>query len=394
MIYAIFGIPTVGVVALLIGLLWKKQFMLFGIVLILSLVSLCLAILSILYGNEIFYEGIALDRSIGYFGALGLPSILFYWEWKKYNDEKKLLEVKTKRLKDEKDKKIKEIKNIIISSMKNGFNDYANEEEAEEKRKQEEEAEEKRKQEEEAEEKRKQEEKAERKRLEAEAEAERKRLEAEAEAERKQEEEALGITPPLSEIAEKYGLTSSLLGNSWMKQSGIFPSLSRLYGGNSVMKQLGIFPSLNGEPLLPIFKDVFKSPLMDKDYSLNTETIEKSRSLQYSPLHLNTTDHAITHINTVPQDNSIAKKIWDNIRKYLNNTAQDQITLNCIYDILKEIKFYYESENSNRINVNRNDRNNIKVIRTHIEYTIEELESGKYDIFIYNTIRGKLLEED
>ena len=206
------------------------------------------------------------------------------------------------------------------------------------------------------------------------------------------------MTSSLSEIAEKYGLTSSLLGNSWMKQSGIFPSLSRLYGGNSVMKQLGIFPSLNGEPLLPIFKDVFKSPLMDKDYSLNlqsfAETMEKSRSLQYSPLHLNTTAHAITHINTVPQDNSIAKKIGDNIRKYLNNTAQDQITLNCIYDILKEIKFYYESENSNRINVNRNDRNNIKVIRTHIEYTIEELESGKYDIFIYNTIRGKLLEED
>ena len=79
-------------------MLWKKQYLLFFIVVILAIVSLSFAILSIFYGNEIFYEGVVLDRSIGYFGALGLPSILFYWEWKRNDDEKK-------RLKDEKEEK-------------------------------------------------------------------------------------------------------------------------------------------------------------------------------------------------------------------------------------------------------------------------------------------------
>ena len=80
----------VGAGALLIGLIYNKQFMLFGIVFALIVVSFCLAILTIFYGNQIFYEGIALDRSIGYFGALGLPSILFYWEWRRNKEKQDL----------------------------------------------------------------------------------------------------------------------------------------------------------------------------------------------------------------------------------------------------------------------------------------------------------------
>lgn len=32
--------------------------------------------------------GNILDKSIGYFGALGLPTVLFYWEWKRNRGEK------------------------------------------------------------------------------------------------------------------------------------------------------------------------------------------------------------------------------------------------------------------------------------------------------------------
>ena len=90
MMVVILILLIVGAGALFIGLIYNKQFMLLGIVFALIVVSFCLAILTIFYGNQIFYEGIALDRSIGYFGALGLPSILFYWEWRRNKEKQDL----------------------------------------------------------------------------------------------------------------------------------------------------------------------------------------------------------------------------------------------------------------------------------------------------------------
>ena len=252
MISILLIIVIISVTALLIGMLWKKQYLLFFIVVILAIVSLSFAILSIFYGNEIFYEGVVLDRSIGYFGALGLPSILFYWEWKRNEDEKKRLETEKNRLKDEKDKKTLYIKNIIISSIEDGYTKYI---------------------------------------------GDRKRLD--------------------EEEAEKEQLETNECSIDFSPQA----------------------------------------------FDLRTD------------------------------GNSIASEMWGNINKYLKMKKLDQITLNCIYKILIEIQFYLESRNPHRLGIKVEFIDNIEAINTYLKEVIKNIESDKYDLIIYNTIKGKLLEE-
>ena len=54
------------------------------------LISLGLSVTVIYLSGNIWNIGESLDKSIGYFGALGLPVIIFYWEWKRNNQQQDL----------------------------------------------------------------------------------------------------------------------------------------------------------------------------------------------------------------------------------------------------------------------------------------------------------------
>ncbi len=49
---------------------------------------------SVFVVKDIWDNGEILDKAIGYFGALGLPAVLFYWEWKRNRDKKEELDQK------------------------------------------------------------------------------------------------------------------------------------------------------------------------------------------------------------------------------------------------------------------------------------------------------------
>ena len=59
------------------------------------LFAISFLIARLILGAEVPYNDI-FDKAISYFGALGLPTVLFYWEWKRNRDDKHYKEKKRK----------------------------------------------------------------------------------------------------------------------------------------------------------------------------------------------------------------------------------------------------------------------------------------------------------
>ena len=75
------------------GVIMKKHDFIFLFLLLIILISISFGF-SIFVVKDIWDKGEILDKAIGYFGALGLPAVLFYWEWKRDRDKKEELNQK------------------------------------------------------------------------------------------------------------------------------------------------------------------------------------------------------------------------------------------------------------------------------------------------------------